>query len=543
MGLLSLPQSGLRREISRLNAFLLATFLTLSVALAVDTPPDAPLVIGNRTIHVFRATLGAFSPLERADGARQRILKALTEPGEGWTSVRVADQGVLVEIDGKPMFTIATGDANSLSGETPTDLANAASRVLQKTWSEARERSDPRAAWIATMKVVLAALVIATTLVAIWKLSRVVRAVVTRRLARRLTSNPVAGVGSKISALSLSIASRSCVLLAWLLSLLVVFIFLTYSLDQFAFTRPMGEGLLHSFQSLLLQMLNAVGAALPGIFIAVIIFLVAWIATQISAEFFGNVAEGKAKLGMLDAHTAPATRRIANASLWLFALAMAYPYLPGAQTEAFKGLTVILGIMVSIGASGVIGQIASGVILVYTRALSVGEYVRIQECEGTVSDLGLFVTRLRTGMGEEIALPNSVVLANVTRNYSRVAPGTGFVLDTTITIGYDVPWRQVHAMLLEAAGTIPEIGPEPAPYVVQTALSDFYVAYKLVVYVSAAQPAKRALVTSDLYAAIQDAFNKYGVQIMSPNYFEDPEKPKIVPESEWFAAPAKRHSR
>jgi len=302
----------------------------------------------------------------------------------------------------------------------------------------------------------------------------------------------------------------------------------------------MGEGLLQSFVGLLLQILNSVAASLPGMFIAVIIFLVAWIATQVSSEFFGHVATGKTQLGMLDKHTAPATRRIANASLWLFALAMAYPYLPGAQTEAFKGLTVILGIMVSIGASGVIGQIASGMILVYTRALAIGEYVRIQDCEGTVTELGLFVTRLRTGMGEEIALPNSVVLANVTRNYSRVAPGTGFVLDTTITIGYDTPWRQVHAMLLEAAKAIPEIGAQPAPYVVQTALSDFYVAYKLVVYVSADKPAVRARVTSDLYAAIQDTFNKYGVQIMSPNYFEDPEKPKIVPESEWFAAPAKR---
>ncbi len=452
--------------------------------------------------------------------------------------MKAAEQGVLVEIDGKPMFTVATGDANSLSGETPTDLANAASRVLQKAWSEARERSDPRAAWIAAAKVSLAALLLAAVLYAIWKISRLVRAVVTRRLAKRLKSIPVAGVSSKISALSLSIASRSCVLIAWLLSLLVVFIFLTYSLDQFVFTRPMSEGLSHSFQSLLLQILNAVGAALPGMFIAVIIFLVAWIATQVSAEFFGHVALGNVKVGLLDKHTAPATRRIANASLWLFALTMAYPYLPGAQTEAFKGLTVILGIMVSIGASGLIGQIASGMILVYTRALAVGEYVRIQDCEGTVTELGLFVTRLRNGMGEKIALPNSVVLANVTRNYSRVTAGSGFVLDTTITIGYDTPWRQVHAMLLEAATTIPEISPDPAPYVVQTALSDFYVAYKLVVYVGAEKPAIRARVTSDLYASIQDTFNKYEVQIMSPNYFEDPEKPKIVPESEWFARPA-----
>jgi small-conductance mechanosensitive channel len=455
--------------------------------------------------------------------------------------VRSAEQGgVLVELDGKPMFTVAPGDARSANGETALDLANAASRVLQKAWTEARERRDPRAAWEAVARVALAAVVLGLLLFAIWKVTGFIRRGVTARLAKSLKAMPVAGFGSKVSSLFLSAASRSCVLAAWLLSLLALFAFLTYSLEQFVLTRPMGEGLLQSFVGLLLQILNSVAASLPGMFIAVIIFLVAWIATQVSSEFFGHVATGKTQLGMLDKHTAPATRRIANASLWLFALAMAYPYLPGAQTEAFKGLTVILGIMVSIGASGVIGQIASGVILVYTRALSVGEYVRIQDCEGTVTELGLFVTRLRTGMGEEIALPNSVVLANVTRNYSRVAPGTGFVLDTTITIGYDTPWRQVHAMLLEAAKAIPEIGTEPAPYVVQTALSDFYVAYKLVVYVSADKPAVRARVTSDLYAAIQDTFNKYGVQIMSPNYFEDPEKPKIVPESEWFAAPAKR---
>lgn len=514
-----------------------------SVALAADAVVEAPLVINNRTIHVFRAPLGAFSPAERADSARQRIVKAFDESGDGWTSVRSAEQGgVLVELDGKPMFTVAVADARGGSGETALDLANAASRVLQKAWAESRERRDPRAAWEAVARVALAAVVFGLLLFAIWKVTGFIRRSVTARLSKRLNAMPVAGFGSKVSSLFLSAASRSCVLAAWLLSLLALFAFLTYSLEQFVLTRPMGEGLLQSFVGLLVQILTSVAASLPGMFIAVIIFLVAWIATQVSSEFFGHVATGKTQLGMLDKHTAPATRRIANASLWLFALAMAYPYLPGAQTEAFKGLTVILGIMVSIGASGAIGQIASGVILVYTRALSVGEYVRIQDCEGTVTELGLFVTRLRTGMGEEIALPNSVVLANVTRNYSRVAPGTGFVLDTTITIGYDTPWRQVHAMLLEAAKAIPEIGPEPAPYVVQTALSDFYVAYKLVVYVGADKPAVRARVTSDLYAAIQDTFNKYGVQIMSPNYFEDPEKPKIVPESEWFAAPAKRAS-
>lgn len=129
-------------------------------------------------------------PAERADGARQRIRKALNEPGEGWTSVKAAEQGELVEIDGKPMFAVANGDANSLSGETPTDLANAAPRASQKAWSKCRERGDPRAAWIAAMKVLLAALVLHAALFAIWKISRVTRSVVTRRLAKRLMRIP-----------------------------------------------------------------------------------------------------------------------------------------------------------------------------------------------------------------------------------------------------------------------------------------------------------------------------------------------------------------
>lgn len=488
----------------------------------------------------FGPRWAAFTAAERADAAKQRILRALEEPGEGWTSVKTVDQGVLVELDGKTMFTVAAGDARSAAGETAADMANRSSRVLQKVWQESREQRDARAQWAAVARTAVAAIVLALTLYAIWRIVRAIRRAITARVVRRFTGVPAAEGNHRLSSLFVSSVSRTFLLLAWLLSLLAVFAFLTYSLEQFVLTRAVGEGLLQSFTALALQAINSIGASLPGIFIAAIIFLVAWIATQISTEFFAHVAAGKTSFGMLDKHTAPATRRIANAALWLFALAMAYPYLPGAQTEAFKGLTVILGLMVSIGASGVIGQIASGVMLVYTRALSVGEYVRIQECEGTVTELGLFVTRLRTGMGEEIALPNSVVLANVTRNYSRVAPGTGFVLDSTITIGYDTPWRQVHAMLLEAAKSIPEIGADPMPYVVQTALSDFYVAYKLVVYVSADKPAVRARVTSDLYAAIQDTFNKYGVQIMSPNYFEDPDSPKIVPEAEWFAAPAKR---
>jgi len=132
----------------------------------------------------------------------------------------------------------------------------------------------------------------------------------------------------------------------------------------------------------------------------------------------------------------------------------------------------------------------------------------------------------------------SSVLPNVTRNFSRANSTKAYVLDVTVTIGYDTPWRQVHAMLLEAAGTIPEILAAPPAYVVQTALADFYVAYKLIVQVDAEVPATRARVASNLHAAIQDAFNRHGVQIMSPHYMDDPQTPKVVAPSSWSPQPA-----
>jgi small-conductance mechanosensitive channel len=517
-------------------------FLGAAVLSPVDAAEsratEVPLVVGYRTIHVFRAPLAAFSAEERADGARHRIASAFEGSGEGWTSIKPVDAGILVELDGKPMFTVAEGDARKLAGETTEELANRASRALQKAWAESRERRDLHASLMAALRVLGALLILAIVLIALVKIGRVVGGKLTRHLAGSLERLSAAGAGARVAALCLGIAARSFTVLTWAIGLMAAFLFLSYALTQFAFSRPMGDEMTQSLVELLSGASRASASALPGLFVAVMVFMAARVTTQVSSGLFDQIAAGHLRLGVLDAQTAPATRRIVNAAVWIFALAMAYPYLPGAQTEAFKGISVILGIMVSIGASGLMGQIASGMILVYTRALLIGEYVRIQDCEGTVTNLGLFVTRLRTGMGEEITLPNSLVLANVTRNFSRVTGGHGFVIDITVTIGYDTPWRQVHAMLLEAAGQVPQLLSEPAPYVVQTALSDFYVAYRLVVQSGADSAMTRARISSDLHAAIQDTFNKYGVQIMSPHYLQDPHRPKVVPPGNWYSPPA-----
>jgi small-conductance mechanosensitive channel len=141
-------------------------------------------------------------------------------------------------------------------------------------------------------------------------------------------------------------------------------------------------------------------------------------------------------------------------------------------------------------------------------------------------------------MGAEVVLPNSFVLSNSTINYSRTAGEKGYVLDASVTIGYDAPWRQVHAMLLEAARRTSGVLDSPPPYVIQTALSDFYVEYRLVARAGPSAPAKRAQAMSDLHANIQDVFNEHGVQILSPHLMIQPPQPVVVPKEKWYAAPA-----
>jgi small-conductance mechanosensitive channel len=182
-------------------------------------------------------------------------------------------------------------------------------------------------------------------------------------------------------------------------------------------------------------------------------------------------------------------------------------------------------------------------ILMYTRTFKRGDYVRIGDNEGTVTELGMFSTRIRTGLGEEITLSNSTVIASTTKNYSRAVQGTGYVLDTVVTIGYGTPWRQVEAMLLEAARRTDDVAENPAPIVRQTALSDYYVEYRLIAYTPLERPAPRADVLNRLHGHIQDVFNEHGVQIMSPHYMVDPKEPHLVPKEKWFTSPAKLPER
>ena len=277
--------------------------------------------------------------------------------------------------------------------------------------------------------------------------------------------------------------------------------------------------------------------AIPSLFTVLLILLIARFFVRLLHLFFKAIEQGSVEVAWLHPETAQPSRRLASAVLWLFAAVMAYPYLPGSGTDAFKGASVFIGLVLSLGSSGLVNQVMSSFMITYARALRLGDFVRVGDVEGIVHHLGVLSTKIKTLRGEEITIPNAIVVGTTTTNYSRFAGTDGVYAPTSVTIGYDTPWRQVQSLLLLAAERTPGVRKTPAPLVRQSELQDFYVKYTLLVCPDL--PELRLFVMSELHANILDAFNEYGVQIMSPNYEADPEGLKIVPKGKWHAAPAK----
>jgi small-conductance mechanosensitive channel len=315
----------------------------------------------------------------------------------------------------------------------------------------------------------------------------------------------------------------------------VIYVTCTFVLRRFPYTRPWGESMRESLLGTVAQLGSGVADAVPGLFTALLIFVIARAVVRLVGMWFNAVEAGRLTPRWIYPETAQPTRRLSSTLIWLFALVVAYPYLPGSGTEAFKGVGVFLGLMVTLGSSGLVNQVMGGFMVTYSRALRLGDFVRIGDVEGTVIHLGLLSTKVRTVRNEEVTIPNALVASQTTTDYSREGEA-GALTSTSVTIGYDTPWRQVHALLLSAAERTEGLRSAPRPVVLQTALEDFYVKYTLVICLQSQR--ERMVVLNRLHANIQDLFNEHGVQIMSPHYENDPSSPKTVDRTDWFAAPA-----
>ncbi|MDE7397183.1 MAG: mechanosensitive ion channel family protein, partial [Muribaculum sp.] len=314
---------------------------------------------------------------------------------------------------------------------------------------------------------------------------------------------------------------RILILISNLLRYVVLLIQLMFSVPiMFAIfpqTEKLALKIFHYILEPIKMVLMSVVEYIPNLFIILVIWYcikyiikgIHYIAREIENE--------KLKISGFYPDWAQPTFNIIRFLLYAFMIAMIYPYLPGSNSGVFQGISVFVGLIVSLGSSTVIGNIIAGLVITYMRPYKIGDRIKLNDTVGNVIEKTPFVTRLRTPKNEVVTIPNSFIMSSHTVNYSASARQYGLIIHTTVTIGYDAPWRQVHQLLINAARITPGVLEFPKPFVLETDLQDYYPCYQINAYIKDAD--RLAQIMSDLHQNIQDTFNEAGVEIMSPHYY------------------------
>jgi small-conductance mechanosensitive channel len=497
------------------------------------SPIAAPLVVGEDTIVVFRSSVAGVVPARRAEIARQRLdtirPPAIFEP----IRTDTIPGGRIVLIGDAMAFMVMDTDVEPQSHETSRDVAERAAQELHEALARRALLLKPGQRLRGLIESIVATFVL-IGLLAVERWGH-------HRLLAWMKTTKVASAG-RLKVGDVDVLDRLSIAGVWLLriavnilGLVLVGFWAVFVLNRFAETQRWGlqarwflRDTLESFQAGILH-------SVPGVVAAGLVVIIGYFVSKLSAEIFLGIERGNLRILGVHPETAGATRRLVNTLIWLFTVVIAYPFLPGSDSEVFKGISVFLGILITLGSTGVVGHMMSGLVLVYSRALKPGDMVHVADIEGMVLEVGALSTKLSNFRNEEFTIPNTVMVSSTVKNYSRLAQGQGTGLTTAISIGYGAPWRVVHELLLTAAARTKGIRKDPAPIVLQASLSDFFVEYELIVRLE--RHDQRVPVRNLLNQNIQDAFNERGVQIMSPHFEGQPDHPIMVPKSKWSEAP------
>jgi small-conductance mechanosensitive channel len=493
------------------------------------------MVDGNVIVRV-RGTV-AFPARSRAERIAQRIVAAAKDERIAAGNIVVIAKADRTEVDagGKRLFDLFEADAE-LAGVSREVLAEVTQLRLQQVLTNYRLERSLRVLLINSGYALGTTLGIAALLFGLRRGFLTLDGVVARRMRERLQALEEQSA-SFVRAQQVARFLRALVKLVYgALIALTLYLYLNFVLGLYPWTRPVAVWLF----GLLLDPVRTIGSAVLGtipdvVFLGILFVLTRYVLRMIRA-FFDGVDSGAVRLASFEQEWAWPTYRILRLLVIVFAFVVAYPYIPGSQSDAFKGISLFLGLIVSLGSSSIIANIIAGYSLAYRRPFRVGDRVRINETVGDVVEMGALVTRLRSLKNEEIVIPSTTILNAEVVNYSTLAAEQGLILHTTVGIGYETPWRQVEAMLKLAANRTTGLLKKPAPFVLQQGLRDFAVTYEINAFCE--NPKSMMQLYTALHQNILDVFNEYGVAIMTPAYVSDPPAPKLVPQDQWYAAPA-----
>ncbi|MDX1439315.1 MAG: mechanosensitive ion channel family protein [Rubricoccaceae bacterium] len=502
----------------KLDSAAVAVFEDTTEAISTDLSEGTPVLFFGRTLFRVYGPLGELSEEARAARITQRLEQIASNANANMDSLRVVEgqEFTTIQLADFIIVTVTTAEAKALL--LPRNrVAIEHAELIKSAVARHREQLTARGLFRSAVISVLLLIVLVIVLRSLgWFYDFLARRTESLRTA---LIRPIVFRGNIL-------VSRSQIesVASWLfrvtrvgIALFIIYMFLTSVFGLFPWTQAWSERLLSYVVAPLAGFGNLVVDGAPNLLaIAVIVVIVRWL-IKISNYFFERIRMEEFHIPGFYPELAEPTRRIARFLLVILGFMLIYPYTPIAESRVFQGLTVFFGILLSLGSSSAISNIIAGVVLTYTRAFRLGDRVKMGDTFGDVVEKTFLVTRIRTPKNEDVAVPNSMALSDHIINYSQMCrEGDGVILHSTVTIGYDVPWPKVHELLIESAKSVEGFEAEPPPFVLQNSLGDYSVAYQINAYTKEVN--RMMPLYSDLHAAIQDAFNRAGVEILSPMY-------------------------
>lgn len=492
--------------------------LLASVSILRNNVNGVPVTLGQDTICYIYTSLGQFSPLDRAEASMTKIKDIAKKYGHPIDSLRIIDTGSnsMIAYGDQVLLNITETDAawlnqsrEQLALQDRANLYNAIKAYQKETSFTNR-----------LIQVALCLLVIVVQILLVkgvnYLFSHVIDTRIKAQRNKRLSGLKIKNFEVLNSDREVNTLLFMSKLFRYFLNLVQFYISIPILFSIFPETSHWSAILFGWVLTPVKKIITSFVEYLPNLLTIIIIVIVVNYIIKLLRYFTNEIAAKNLIIPGFYSDWAHATFNILRFLIYAFMFVVIFPYLPNSQSEVFKGVSVFIGLVFSLGSSSVISNIISGLVITYMRPFMMGDRIRIGDIQGDVVEKTPFVTRIKTVKNEIVTVPNSSILTSNIINFTSNSQSDGLIVYTTVTIGYDAPWKQVHQLLIEAALRSEYIEKDPQPFVLQTSLDDFYVSYQLSAYTKT--PSKMAYIYSQIHQNIQDTFNEAGVEIMSPHY-------------------------
>lgn len=482
-------------------------------------PIPSNVTLGDKPVLAIFTSLGQFSPADRASVTSERIVQIAHDPSFNLDGITSVDRGNLTEVVAGDMLLLTVSDQDAFfdpRGRTRQALAAEDAKLIRRAIEQDESEYSVATLTLDALKAAVSAIVLLALLLAL-KLSfpRIYRAIQSRRGTRiktiRIQSLELLSE-ERITEVLVQVAR----LLRFALTLCVFYFWIPLVFSFFAPTRRFGHTLIEYVLAPLHRGWSGFLAYLPSLLVVLLVFFFGLQALRLSRLLFREVERGTLVWPGFYPEWAMPTSRIVDVLIVALGIVIAFPYLPGSDSAAFKGVSIFLGVLLSLGSSTAIANIVAGVLLTYTRAFRVGDRVQIADTTGDVIEQTLLATHLRTIKNVNVTVPNGLVLASHIINFSRTTTDRPLILNTRMTVGYDIDWRRVHELLIASAEATMGVLRDPRPFVLQSSLDEFHVSYQINAYTDS--PKRMERIYSDLNLQVLDRFRAAGIDIVSPHY-------------------------